>query len=308
MFSGSIPALITPFREDNSIDWLALDDLVVWHIESGSDALVVNGTTGESATLTEDEKTAILKRVIALVAGRIPVIAGTGSASTALTILQSQQALTLGASACLVVTPYYNRPTQEGLYQHYLAVAQAVDLPLIVYNVPKRTGCDLLPETLARLANVKNIIGIKDATGDLDRLRAQQVLSPNRFVFLSGDDLTALDFMLAGGHGVISVVANLVPISMQLLCRAAKNQDSMLAKNLNKQLVDLCIGLQAETNPITVKWLLSAMGKIKGVLRLPLTPLAQEYHSLLSPWITKVAIMEAQNAKQSIVYKENSYV
>jgi 4-hydroxy-tetrahydrodipicolinate synthase len=308
MFSGSIPALVTPFREDSSIDWLALENLVEWHVNAGSTALVINGTTGESATLSEDEKLSILERVIGQVAGRLPIIAGTGSPSTAATIYQSQQAMKLGASACLIITPYYNRPNQEGLYQHYITIAEQLAGPIIVYNVPKRTGCDLLPQTMARFAAVENIIGLKDATGDIERLKAQQALTPQRFILLSGDDLSAVDFMLAGGHGVVSVVANLAPITMSKLCQAACYKELELAMALNKQLNDLCLGLQAETNPITVKWLLSAMGKIKGVLRLPLTPLSQPYHSLLSPWITKINAMEKQNANQITASKENTYV
>ena len=308
MFAGSITALITPFKENSTIDWSSLDDLVEWHISSGTDALVVNGTTGEAATLTEEEKLATLARVLERVAGRMPVIAGTGSSSTALSIKQTRQAAKIGAAACLIVTPYYNRPTQEGLYQHYLAIAEQVAIPIIVYNVPKRTGCDLLPITLGRLACLKNIIGIKDATGDLDRVKAQQALTPDRFTMLSGDDLTALDFMLAGGHGVISVVANAAPATMSALCRAALDRQIDKALALNQSLRQLCDALQAETNPITIKWLLAHMGKIENVLRLPLTQLAQPYHSLLAPWRDRVNLMEAQNAKPVIVCEEANYV
>jgi len=308
MFAGSIAALVTPFNEDLTIDWQAINDLVEWHVSVGTDALVINGTTGESATLAEQEKLTILERVLDLVAGRMPIIAATGHPSTVTTINQSKQAQKLGADACLVVTPYYNRPTQEGLYQHYLAVAENVDVPIIAYNVPKRTGCDLLPETLARFADVKNIIGIKDASGDLTRIKAYQALSPNRFTLLSGDDSSALEFMLHGGHGVISVVSNIAPATMRALCAVARNKaQTHEAIALNDKLTGLYLDLQAEPNPITVKWLLAEMGKIKNILRLPLTPLQQPYHSLLAPWVAKLGMMELQNANKVFAYKEDSY-
>jgi 4-hydroxy-tetrahydrodipicolinate synthase len=308
MFSGSIVALVTPFCADLSVDWDALYNLVEWHVSAGSKALVINGTTGEAATLTEEEKNALLAKVIAQVAGRIPVIAGTGSSSTTATIAQSLRAAELGADACLIVTPYYNRPTQEGLYQHYTAIAQAVTLPIILYNVPKRTGCDLLPETVARLAAIENIIGLKDATGDLDRVRAQQALTPGRFLLFSGDDLTALEFMALGGHGVISVVANIAPSTMSVLCYNAITKNLELANKLNAQLVDVCIALQAEPNPIAIKWLLAQSGRINDILRLPLTSLSQPFHSLLAPWLEKINLMEAHNGANLIAHKDDCYV
>jgi len=270
MIQGSIVALVTPMDETGGLDLSALDRLVEFHIEQGTDAIVAVGTTGESATLDEDEHCAVIARVVKQVAGRIPVIAGTGSNSTREAINLTRRARSEGADACLLVTPYYNKPTQEGLYLHHKAIAEAVDIPQILYNVPGRTVCDMLPETAARLSFIPNIIGIKEATGNLDRLHEILRLSNPGFLLYSGDDASACEFCLQGGKGVISVTANVAPGLMHRMCAAAISGDRETALVIDGKLSGLHKALFIESNPIPVKWAASAMGYGKGI-RLPLT-------------------------------------
>lgn len=276
MFHRSIVALVTPMQENGAIDYASLQVLVEWHIANRTDGLVILGTTGESATVEAWERRKIIQRVVNQVHNRIPVIVGTGSNSTAHTIAQTKEAMELGADAALIVTPYYNKPTQEGLFQHFSAVAEKAPLPQILYNVPSRTGCDLLPETVLRLSKHGNIIGIKEATGDVSRV-AQ--LSGAGMDLISGDDETASAFMSAGGHGVISVVANVAPGLMHFLCLAALKKDSSEVEAHDQRLKGLYKSLFCEANPIPVKWALSEMGLIKSGIRLPLTELSAAYHS-----------------------------
>lgn len=278
MFHGSLVALITPMHEEGSIDFPTLEKLVDWHIENKTDGLVILGTTGESATVEHHERNKIIRCVIERVNHRIPVIVGTGTNVTKQTIELTQEAMALGADAVLLVTPYYNKPTQEGLYQHYRAVAKAVPIPQILYNVPGRTCCDLLPATVARLAEFPNIIGLKEATGNLDRFK--QLLDLNiKMDFFSGDDATAMEFMLMGGKGVISVAANVMPREFHDLCVAAMKKDRESAEKINATLVNLYRVLFIETNPIPTKWILEKMGLIRSGIRLPLTPLSAQHHA-----------------------------
>ena len=278
MFSGSMVALVTPMRADGSIDSDSLHNLIEFHIESGTDAIVAVGTTGESATLTVAEHCDVVGQVVKQVNGRIPVIAGTGANSTTEAIELTQYARDLGVDAALLVTPYYNRPTQEGLYQHYKAIAEAVDVPQILYNVPSRTACDLLPETVARLADIPNIIGIKEATGDLSRVEQINTLCQTKMELYTGEDANTVDFILAGGQGVISVTANVAPAEMHDMCAAALDNDAIKARQINNDLALLHQGLFVEANPIPVKWALAEMGKIPAGIRLPMTELSKQYH------------------------------
>lgn len=278
MFQGSMAAIITPMHEDGSIDIKALQDLVEWHIQNGTSAIVATGTTGESVTLEPDELFTVNEIVVKQVAGRIPVIAGTGTNSTHKVIELSKEAKRAGVSALLIVTPYYNKPTQNGLYAHYKTIAEKVDLPIILYNVPSRTACDLLPETVARLAKIKNIIGLKEATGKIERTTEVLQLTGNQFEIYSGDDATALDLIKAGARGVISVTANIAPKKMSEMCNAALKQDYAAAEKLNDELMPLHKQLFLESNPIPTKWALHTMGKIKSGIRLPLLPLDSKYH------------------------------
>jgi 4-hydroxy-tetrahydrodipicolinate synthase len=279
MITGSIVALVTPMHSNGDIDWDSLDKLVDWHLDKGTDSIVAVGTTGESATLNCDEHCQVIKRVVDRVAGRIPVIAGTGANSTSEAIELTQEAKNVGANACLLVTPYYNKPTQEGLYQHYKAIAEAVDIPQILYNVPGRTACDMLPETVLRLAEVGNIVGVKEATGDLERARLLIEKSPADFAIYSGDDATAVELMIAGGDGNISVTANVAPAEMSELCRLAITGEADAARAIQAQLMPLHEKLFVEANPIPVKWAMTEMGLMGLGIRLPLTVLADEYHS-----------------------------
>ena len=291
MFSGSIVALITPMHVSGEIDVASFRQLIEWHIESGTQAIVVNGTTGESATLNSAEKQELLKIAVETARGRVPIIAGTGTSSTVTTIQETRAAANCGVTACLVVTPYYNRPTQQGLFEHYKAVADSTELPIIVYNVPKRTGCDLVPATLSNLAQVKNIIGIKEATGDVLRVAAIKALTKDRFILLSGDDGSAIDFMRQGGHGVISVTANVAPKQMQDLCVAALTGEQNVANEINARLALLHVALMAESNPIPTKWALNKMGKIEAGIRLPLTWLSQPLHSMVTTALEKSNVL-----------------
>jgi 4-hydroxy-tetrahydrodipicolinate synthase len=274
-FQGSMVAIVTPMAgsvsPDAPIDWDAFARLIEFHIDAGTDGIVAVGTTGESATLDEAEHIETVRRSVELARGRVPVIAGTGANSTTEAIQLTSAAKAVGADACLLVTPYYNKPTQEGLYLHYRTVAEAVDIPQILYNVPGRTACDMLPETVGRLAALPNIIGIKEATGDLARVARLRELCGPSFLLLSGDDATAREFMLAGGHGVISVTANVAPKAMHELCVAAMAGDAATATRIDAPLAALHRDLFCESNPIPVKWGLHAMGLIGTGIRLPLT-------------------------------------
>jgi 4-hydroxy-tetrahydrodipicolinate synthase len=281
MFQGSIVALVTPMHIDGSVDDEALQRLVEFHIEQKTDAIVAVGTTGESATLDFDEHCAVIKKIIDFVAGRVPVIAGTGSNSTTEAIQLSLEAKRNGADACLLVTPYYNKPTQEGLYQHYLAIAKAVSLPLILYNVPGRTACDMLPETVKRLASVANIVGIKEAWTDNQRIADLVSFASDDFVILSGDDATALDVVLAGGKGVISVTANVAPRKMHDMIAYGLAKQVNEAQVLNQKLMALHKNLFIEPNPIPVKYAVQRMGLMAAGIRLPLLPLSSEHHELI---------------------------
>jgi len=279
MFQGSIVALVTPMTSTGDIDLPRIRSLIEMHIEAGSNGIVVTGTTGESFALTLLERQQIIQTALEASNRRIPIIVGTGTASTATTLEQTRQAMELGADAALIITPYCNKPTQEGLFQHYQTIAQAVALPIILYNVSTRTSCDLLPETVQRLSRFSNIIGLKEANPDLDRIKA--LFSLDSFALYSGDDASALAFMLKGGKGVISVTANVAPKAMQEMCQAALEKRFQRAGELNTRLMPLHKNLFVEANPIPVKWALSQLNWIEGGLRLPLTPLAPEHHLLL---------------------------
>ena len=281
MFNGSIVALVTPFTDQGEIDFPALDGLVAFHIEHGTDGLVIAGTTGESATLSRDEFAAVLKRVLGQVAGRMPVAAGTGSASTASAIRQTQLACELGADAALVVTPYYNRPTQAGLLSHFTAIADESSIPLVLYNVPSRTAVDMLPATVAQLAAHPRIVGIKEAVADPERIVKLAESCGAGFVVLSGDDHSCLEAMKRGAAGVISVAANAAPGQMHLLCRAAQRQDWAEAERIDSALQPLFDLLMIETNPIPVKWALFQMGLVSSRIRLPLTELDEKHRGQL---------------------------
>ena len=276
MFQGSIVALVTPMHVDGAIDFDSLDRLVEFHIENGTDGIVAVGTTGESATLDEAEHCEVIRRVVERVAGRTPVIAGTGANATSEAINLTRCARESGADACLLVTPYYNKPTQEGLYLHFSAVAQAVDVPQILYNVPGRTACDMLPETVARLSEIPHIIGIKEAS-DIGRIRTLLHACDRQFSVFSGDDAVAMEAILAGGRGVISVAANVAPAAMRDMCATALAGDREQARTINGSLEALYDALFCESNPIPVKWAVHEMGLIPPGIRLPLTILSERY-------------------------------
>ena len=275
-------ALVTPMQIDGSVDYQSLAKLVEFHIENNTSAIVSMGTTGESATLNMDEHCDVMARTVEMVNGRIPVIGGTGANSTWEAIELTRCAQQGGVDACLLVTPYYNKPTQEGLFLHHKKIAESVDIPQILYNVPGRTACDMLPETVKRLSAVDNIIGLKDATGDLDRLaETQALLAGSNFELYSGDDETGTEFMLRGGHGVISVTSNVAPKAMAAMCEAALAGNRELAESLNQPLTGLHSRLFLEANPIPVKWALMEMKLIPPGIRLPMTVLAEQYHQPL---------------------------
>ena len=273
-------ALVTPMFTDGSVDYDSLSKLIDFHIENGTSAIVSVGTTGESATLDMDEHCEVMRRTVELVAGRIPVIAGTGANSTTEATELTRCAQQGGADACLLVTPYYNKPTQQGLYQHHRSIAESVDIPQILYNVPGRTACDMLPDTVIRLAEIPNIVGIKEATGDLERLKAI-LADTDEFELYSGDDATGTEFMLQGGHGVISVTSNVAPAAMAAMCDAALAGEREKALELNRPLQGLHTNLFLESNPIPVKWALYEMGLIPEGIRLPLTVLSEKFHEPL---------------------------
>ncbi|MGI9302552.1 MAG: 4-hydroxy-tetrahydrodipicolinate synthase [Gammaproteobacteria bacterium] len=281
MFHGSTVAMVTPMTADGAVDDEGLARLVEFHIDNKTDAILAVGTTGESATLDHQEHCDVVARVVKLVNKRVPVMAGTGANSTAEAIQLTRCAAEAGADACLLVTPYYNKPTQEGLYRHFKAVAEAVDTPQILYNVPGRTACDMQAATVARLARIPNIIGIKEATGDLVRGREIHHLCDGAFDVYSGEDPTALGLMLEGARGVISVTANVAPRAMHDMCSAALEGDANTAREINQRLHHLHRDLFIESNPIPSKWALQEMGLIAPGIRLPLTPLAPQYHEQL---------------------------
>ncbi len=283
MLQGSLVAVITPMKSgiqpDTPLDWNTLAHLVEFHIEQGTAGIIAVGTTGESATLTLPEHCEVVRQVVAMVDKRIPVIAGTGANSTLEALELTQCASDAGADACLLVTPYYNKPTQEGLYQHFKMIAERVAIPQILYNVPGRTACDMLPETIIRLSKLDNIIGIKEATGDLARLQPLLAGCRPGFLLLSGDDETACEFMLAGGHGVISVTANVAPAAMQQMCMHAVAGEREQAKQMDAGLSGLHQQLFIEANPIPAKWAVHRLGLIEAGMRLPMTWLAEQYHA-----------------------------
>ena len=276
--TGSIVAIVTPMHEDGSLDLDGMRRLVDFHVQEGTDAICVVGTTGESPTVDIDEHHALIRLVVEQAAGRVPVIAGAGANSTAEAIELTQFAKEAGADAALSVVPYYNKPTQEGLYRHFRAVAEAVDIPVILYNVPGRTVADMSNETTLRLAQIPNIVGIKDATGNIDRVGDLIARAPQGFAVYSGDDASACAAILMGGQGDISVVANVAPRLMHELCAAALGGDLVKARQLNSRLLGLHHQLFCEANPIPVKWACQQLGLIKEGIRLPLTPLSPEYH------------------------------
>lgn len=293
MITGSIVAMVTPMvPETLAVDWPALKKLVDWHIESGTDAIVAVGTTGESATLNVDEHLEVVRVCVQQAAGRIAIIAGTGANSTSEAIELTAAAKECGADACLLVTPYYNKPTQEGLYLHYRAIAEAVVIPQILYNVPGRTACDMLTETVCRLAQLDNIVGIKEATGDLDRASAIVAGTPDDFAVYSGDDATATELILLGGKGNISVTANIAPRHMHLLCAAALAGNAEQARALNSDAANLHEVLFVESNPIPVKWAVAELGLMaQDTIRLPLTPLSTAYRAELKAAMQNAAVL-----------------
>ena len=276
MIQGSIVALVTPMYENGAIDKESLEKLVKYHIDQGTDALVAVGTTGESATLSENEHCEVIKTVVDYVSGRIPVIAGTGSNSTIEAINLTHKAQQAGADACLIVTPYYNKPTQEGLYLHYKAIAEAVDIPQILYNVPGRTACDMLPETIGRLSKLTNIIGVKEATGDLTRVKKIRDLAGEDFAIYTGDDATSVEFCLLGGNGSITVTGNVAPRLAHEMIMAAITGDKETALAIDEKLADLHKNLFIQSNPIPVKWAVAEMGLMRQGIRLPLTWLTED--------------------------------
>ena len=292
MFHGSMVALVTPMHPDGAIDEDSLRGLIDWHIEQGTDAIVVVGTTGESATVDPEEHCHIIRLAVAHAAGRIPVIAGTGANSTSEAIELTRCAMQAGADACLLVTPYYNKPTQEGLYLHFKAVAEAVPVPQILYNVPGRTACDMLPETVARLASIPNIVGIKEATGSIERAREILALCGDKIDLYTGDDATALDCILAGARGNISVTANVAPRAMHEMCAAALTGEAEKAARINAPLEALHRDLFLEANPIPVKWALMEMGKIETGIRLPMTLLSEPYHESVRAALRKAGVLD----------------
>lgn len=292
MISGSIVALVTPMLEDGSIDWDALDALIEWHIDSGTAAIVPVGTTGESSTISVSEHCDIVKRVVNTVSGRIKVIAGTGANATSEAIELTGAARDAGADACLLVTPYYNKPTQEGLFRHYEAIASAVDIPLVLYNVPGRTACDMLAETVQRLSELDQVVAIKEATGDLKRTAEILELCGSNMVVYSGDDLTACDLMLNGAKGTISVTANVAPSQMAAMCNAAVAGQVDEARALDESLQPFHAGLFLESNPIPVKWVLMEMGRIKKGIRLPLTEFSSEFHEQLRSVMSQAGVID----------------
>ena len=288
---GSIVALVTPMSASGDVDWKALDNLLEWHLESGTDGIVPMGTTGESATLDTQEHLQVIKRTIEVVSGRVPVIAGTGSNSTAEAIHQTQEAQAAGADACLLVTPYYNRPSQEGLVQHYLAIAEQTDVPLVLYNVPPRTACDMQAETVARLAENPAIVGIKEACGNAERVGQIRNLVDDDFIILSGEDAQTLQMLDLGATGTISVTANVCPDLMAQFCELYLQGDHAGAAALDEQLQPIHEILFIEPSPTPTKWALAEMGRIGPGIRLPLLPLSAPHHDEMRARLRKVGAL-----------------
>ena len=281
MFRGSLVALVTPMLSDGAVDYPQLEALIDFHVKQGTDALVIAGTTGESATLSHNEHRELLKRAQEIINRRLPMIAGTGANSTSEAIELTQCAKQVNAEACLLVTPYYNKPTQKGLVLHHKAIAEAVEIPQLLYNVPGRTACDMQAETVGELAKVSNIVGIKEATGSMERLAEIKKLVADDFDLLTGDDSTTCEFILNGGHGAISVTANVVPAKMANMCKLAYEGKEAEARAADAEIADLHRLLFTESNPIPVKWAVSEMGFGKLNMRLPMTNLAEEYQEPL---------------------------
>jgi len=281
MFQGSIVALVTPMNSDGSIDVGNFKNLLDFHIENKTDGIVILGTTGECPTIDFDEHTFLIKEAVSHINGRIPVIAGTGANSTKEAVFLTQSAKEAGADACLLVTPYYNKPNQKGLFEHYKTINDAVDIPQIMYNVPSRTGCDLKNETVISLSQLSNIIGIKDATGELERIDYLKEKVKKNFVFISGDDLSFLDYIERGGSAVISVTANVKPDLMHNICNGMLNGDVEKSRALNKKLSNLHQSMFVDSNPIPVKWLMSYLGLINQGIRLPLVELDNKHQKNL---------------------------
>ena len=288
---GSIVALITPMLDDGRVDYEALNKLVLWHIKSGTNAIVSMGTTGESATLDNAEHLQVIKKTIEFANGKIPIIAGTGANSTSEALYLTQEAKKIGVDACLLVTPYYNKPTQEGLYQHYKLIAEQVEIPQILYNVPGRTAVDMLPETIIRLSKIKNIVGIKDATGDLEIAKQLINTLKDNFLIYSGDDATALDFIKMGGDGGISVSANICPFEVANIYKLAFS-DYNTALLINNKIQDLHQDLFIESNPIPVKWALFAMERCSDNIRLPLTKLSEIPAKKLAQTLKNIGVIK----------------
>src|SRR5690554_1003045 len=291
MIQGSMVALVTPMNPDNTLDWDGLEALVDWHLACGTNAIVTVGTTGESATLDVDELLAVIRCVVKRAAGRVPVIAGTGANSTSEAMILTSGAKRAGADACLLVTPYYNKPTQRGLYLHHEYLARAVDIPQLLYNVPGRTAVDMLPETVLELAKIPNIIGIKEDAGDMVRARAIIEKGPADFLVISGDDQTAVELILLGGHGDISVTANVLPRELAQMCEHARAGRADEARAINERLMPVHNAMFLEANPIPVKWALAQMGKIQSGIRLPLTPLSETYHASVSQALADAGVL-----------------
>ena len=289
--TGSMVALITPMYENGDVDFVALEKLVNFHIESGTKAIVSVGTTGESATLNHDEHIEVMKKTIEYSNGRIPVVAGTGANSTSEAIELTQAAKDINAAACLLVTPYYNKPTQEGLYQHYKKIAESVEIDQILYNVPGRTGVDMSVDTVARLADLPNIIGVKDATGDLNVAKSLIEKCPKNFILLSGDDRTAIDFILMGGHGGISVTANVVPEKLSKSYDLALRGNADKAKKIDLEISNFHTHLFLESNPIPVKWVMNRMGYCSDGIRLPLTKLSKNFQTILEEDLVNTGVI-----------------
>lgn len=292
MLKGSLVAIVTPMHEDGGLDLDRLRTLVEFHVEEGTDGIVVVGTTGESPTVSFDEHCLLIRTVADQLAGRIPVIAGTGANSTSEAIGLTRCAKQAGADYSLSVTPYYNKPTQEGLYRHFKAIAEAVDIPQILYNVPGRTACDMVNDTVLRLAQVPNIVGIKDATGSVERGSDLLLRAPRDFAIYSGDDGSGLALMLLGGHGVISVTNNVAPRLMHEMCEAAFKGDLATARAINNKLLGLHQKLFVEANPIPVKWAVAQMGLIGEGIRLPLTPLSAVHHDVVRQAMRQAGVMQ----------------
>jgi 4-hydroxy-tetrahydrodipicolinate synthase len=282
MLSGSLVAIVTPMAADGALDLPGLKKLVDWHVAEGTDGIVIVGTTGESPTVDVPEHIELISRAVEYAAGRVPVIAGTGGNSTKEAIHLTQAAKKAGANYSLSVVPYYNKPTQEGLYRHFKAIAEAVDLPMLLYNVPSRTVADLANDTVLRLAGVKGIVGIKDATSSFERCTDLLSRRPKGFMVFSGDDAAALGYIQMGAEGVVSVTANVAPRAMHEMCAAARAGDMAKAIQINNRLIPLHKHLFVEANPIPVKWALNRMGRIAEGIRLPLTPLAVQHHETVA--------------------------